>query len=195
MNKRYNNEDFSNDIKACLDVLKHGGLILYPTDTIWGIGCDATNAAAVAKVYALKRRVENKALIVLIDSADYLDHYVIDVPYMSHELINVAVKPLTIVYEGAFNIAKNLLGDNDSVGIRVTSEPFSHELCRRFGRPIVSTSANISGAPSALTFSQISKEIIDGVDYVVNYRRDDNSISEPSNVILLSSDGTFKIIR
>ena len=195
MNKRYNNQDFSNDIKACLDVLKHGGLILYPTDTIWGIGCDATNAAAVAKVYALKRRVENKALIVLIDSADYLDHYVIDVPYMSHELINVAVKPLTIVYEGAFNIAKNLLGDNDSIGIRVTSEPFSHELCRRFGRPIVSTSANISGAPSALTFSQISKEIIDGVDYVVNYRRDDNSISEPSNVILLSSDGTFKIIR
>ena len=195
MNKRYNNQDFSNDIKACLDVLKHGGLILYPTDTIWGIGCDATNAAAVAKVYALKRRVENKALIVLIDSADYLDHYVIDVPYMSHELINVAVKPLTIVYEGAFNIAKNLLGDNDSVGIRVTSEPFSHELCRRFGRPIVSTSANISGAPSALTFSQICKEIIDGVDYVVNYRRDDNSISEPSNVILLSSDGTFKIIR
>ena len=114
---------------------------------------------------------------------------------MAYELINVAVKPLTIVYEGAFNLAQNLMGENDSVGIRVTSEPFTHELCRRFGRPIVSTSANVSGGNTAHSFGEIIKEIKDGVDYVVKYRRNDTSSVEPSNVILLSSDGTFKILR
>ena len=195
MNRRSKITDFDADIQACLDVLKKGGLILYPTDTVWGIGCDATNADAVKKVYALKKRADSKALIVLVDSPEVLDHYVVDVPYMAYELINVAVKPLTIVYEGAFNMAKDLMGDNDSVGIRVTSESFTHELCRRFGRPIVSTSANVSGGNTAHTFNEIDKQIIDGVDYVVEYRRNDTNIAEPSNVILLSSDGTFKILR
>lgn len=193
--RKQNNIDFNDDLIACLEVLRKGGLILYPTDTIWGIGCDATNAQAVKRVYELKKRADNKALIVLIDSADYLDHYVVDVPYMAHELINVAVKPLTIVYEGAFNLAPNLLGNNDSVGIRVTAEPFTHELCRRLGKPLVSTSANVSGKPAAKIFSQIDRAIIDGVDYVVKYRRDDVALHEPSNVILLGADGTFKIIR
>ena len=195
MNKISKNTDFDADIQACLEVLKKGGLILYPTDTVWGIGCDATNAEAVKKVYALKKRADSKALIVLVDSAEVLDHYVVDVPYMAYELINVAVKPLTIVYEGAFNLARDLMGENDSVGIRVTCEPFTHELCRRFGRPIVSTSANVSGKDTAHTFIDIEKEIIDGVDYVVEYRRNDTNTAEPSNVILLSSDGTFKILR
>ena len=195
MNSSNNNIDFNDDLNACLEVLKAGGLILYPTDTIWGIGCDATNPEAVKKVYALKQRDDHKALIVLLDSADRLDHYIVDVPYMAHELIDVAVKPLTIVYEGAFNMARNLMGENDSVGIRVTSEPFTHRLCQIFGRPIVSTSANVSGESTAATFSQISETIVNGVDYVVNYRRDEVKEHEPSNVIRLNSDGTFKIIR
>lgn len=183
------------DIQKCIEVLKKGGLILYPTDTIWGIGCDATNAKAVQKVYELKKRADNKALIVLLDSEEHLDHYVVDVPEMASELIHVAVKPLTIVYEGAFNVAPNLLGDNDSLGIRVSNEKFSHELCEQFGRPIVSTSANVSGEPSPKIFSEVTKEIADGVDYVVKYRQDDNKPADASNIILLGSDGTFKILR
>lgn len=183
------------DIQNCIEVLKRGDLILYPTDTIWGIGCDATNASAVKKVYELKKRSDSKALIVLLDSEEHLDHYIVDVPEMATELIHVAVKPLTIVYEGAFNVASNLLGENDSLGIRISNEKFSHELCEKFGRPIVSTSANVSGKPSAKTFSEISKEIIDGVDYVVRYRQEDNTPADASNIIKLSGDGTFKILR
>ena len=183
------------DIQKCIEVLRRGGLILYPTDTIWGIGCDATNAEAVKKVYELKRRSDSKALIVLLDSEEHLDHYVVDVPEMARELIHVAVKPLTIVYEGAFNVAPNLLGDNDSLGIRVPNEQFSHQLCAAFGKPIVSTSANVSGATSAKTFAEISKEIVAGVDYVVRYRQDDHCPASASNIIMLGSDGTFKILR
>ena len=183
------------DIQSCIEVLSRGGLILYPTDTIWGIGCDATNHAAVKKVYQLKRRNDHKALIVLLDSVEHLDHYVVDVPEMAHELIDVAVKPLTIVYNGAYNLASNLLGENDSVGIRISHEQFSQQLCARFGRPIVSTSANVSGVPSAATFHGIADEIKQGVDYVVKYRQNDNTPHEASNIIMLSSDGTFKILR
>ena len=183
------------DIKACIEVLNRGGLILYPTDTIWGIGCDATCEEAVKKVYDLKQRADNKALIVLLDSADRLDHYVIDVPEMARELIDVAVKPLTIIYDGAFNVARNLLGENDTLGIRIPNETFSHRLCAEFGKPIVSTSANVSGAETAKTFAEITDEIKAGVDYVVRYRRDDDKPHSASNIIMLSSDGTFKIIR
>lgn len=188
-------KEFEQDIQACVEVLRRGGLILYPTDTIWGIGCDATNAEAVSRVYALKRRDDNKALIVLLDSEESLDHYVVDVPEMAYELLNVAVKPLTLIYEGAFNLAPNLLGDNDSVGIRVPRDEFAHALCERFGRPIVSTSANISGSASASTFGQISDEIKSGVDYVVGYRQNETTPHTASNIILLRGDGTFKIIR
>ena len=187
--------DIEDDIKCCLRTLEQGGLILYPTDTIWGIGCDATNAQAVERVYALKQRADNKALIVLLDSPDHLDHYVVDVPFMARELLSVAVKPLTIIYEGAYNLAPQLMGENDSVGIRIPHEEFSQQLCARFGRPIVSTSANVSGEPSAATFAEITPAIIGGVDYVVNYRRDDTTPARASNIILLASDGTFKIIR
>ena len=183
------------DIAQCLKVLSAGGLILYPTDTVWGIGCDATNAEAVDRVFKLKQRDDSKALIVLIDSADHLDHYVVDVPMIARELIDVAVKPLTIIYEGAYNLAPNVLGEEDSVGIRIPNDEFCHRLCERYGKPIVSTSANVSGKPTARTFAQIDDAIVKGVDHAVQYRRDDNSAHQPSNIIMLHRDGTFKIIR
>ena len=183
------------DIVQCLKVLSSGGLILYPTDTVWGIGCDATNAEAVKKVFQLKQRDDSKALIVLLDSAEHLDHYVVDVPMIARELIDVAVKPLTIIYEGAYNLAPNVLGEQDSVGIRIPNDEFCHRLCERFGKPIVSTSANVSGAPTAKTFAYIDAAIVQGVDYAVEYRRGDKTSHQPSNIILLSRDGTFKIIR
>ena len=183
------------DIVQCLKVLSAGGLILYPTDTVWGIGCDATNAEAVKKVYQLKQRDDSKALIVLIDSADHLDHYVVDVPAIARELIDVAVKPLTIIYEGAYNLASNVLGEEDSVGIRIPNDEFCHRLCERYGKPIVSTSANVSGQPTAKRFTDIDADIVKGVDYPVEYRRNDSVPHQPSNIILLSRDGTFKIIR
>ena len=183
------------DIVQCLKVLSSGGLILYPTDTVWGIGCDATNAEAVKRVYQLKQRDDSKALIVLIDSAEHLDHYVVDVPMIARELIDVAVKPLTIIYEGAYNLAPNVLGDEDSVGIRIPDDEFCHRLCERYGKPIVSTSANVSGHATARTFAEIDPAIVDGVDYAVQYRRGDPRPHQPSNIILLSRDGTFKIIR
>ena len=183
------------DIVQCLKVLSDGGLILYPTDTVWGIGCDATNAEAVKRVYQLKQRDDSKALIVLIDNVDHLDHYVVDVPAIARELIDVAVKPLTIIYEGAYNLAPNVLGDEDSVGIRIPNDEFCHRLCERFGKPIVSTSANVSGEPTAKTFGDIAPAIVKGVDYAVQYRRDDTASHQPSNIILLARDGTFKIIR
>jgi len=183
------------DIVQCLKVLSAGGLILYPTDTVWGIGCDATNAEAVKRVYQLKQRDDSQALIVLIDSADHLDHYVVDVPAIARELIDVAVKPLTIIYEGAYNLASNVLGDEDSIGIRIPNDEFCHRLCERFGKPIVSTSANVSGQPTAKRFSDIDSSIVENVDYAVEYRRDDTTPHQPSNIILLSRDGTFKIIR
>ena len=183
------------DIEACIDVLEKGGIILYPTDTIWGIGCDATNEEAVKKVYELKQRADNKALIVLLDEVDHLDHYVVNVPEMARELLDVAVKPLTIIYEGAFNVARNLLGENDSLGIRIPHEAFSQRLCARFGKPIVSTSANVSGAESPRSFGDIGDNIKQGVDYMVNYRQDDDNPHVASNIILLRNDGTIKIIR
>ena len=183
------------DITQCLKVLSDGGLILYPTDTVWGIGCDATNTEAVNRVYRLKQRDDSKALIVLIDSAEHLDHYVVDVPMIARELVDVAVKPLTIIYEGAYNVASNLLGDEDSLGIRIPNDEFCHRLCERFGKPIVSTSANVSGKSTAKSFAEISPEIVKGVDHVVTWRRDDKTPHQPSNIILLGRDGTFKIIR
>ena len=186
---------FDQDIKSCINILNKGGLILYPTDTIWGIGCDATNEEAVKKVYSLKRRDDHKALIVLLDSAERLDHYVVNVPVMARELLDVAVKPLTIIYDGAFNVARNLLGDGDSLGIRIPHEEFSQRLCEAFGKPIVSTSANVGATESPRSFAAIADEIKSGVDYVVKYRQDDNKAHAASNIIMLHGDGTFKIIR
>lgn len=183
------------DIKKALEVLNAGGIILYPTDTIWGIGCDATNEEAVKKVYQLKQRSDSKALIVLIDSPAKLNYYLSEVADMAWDLIEVTDKPLTIIYDDARNMASNLIAEDGSLAIRVTQEKFSHELCQRFRKAIVSTSANISGQPSPNSFSEISDEIKNGVDYIVGFRQEELSNPKPSSIIKLGKGGEIKIIR
>ena len=183
------------DIKKACEVLQAGGLILYPTDTIWGIGCDATNEEAVRKVYELKKRMDNKAVLVLTDSTAKLNMYVSDIPDIAWDLIEVADKPLTIIYTHAKNLAPNLLGEDGSVGIRITKEDFSRRLCERFRKPLVSTSANISGESAPKNFQEISDIIKNGVDYIVKYRQDDMSQVKPSNIIKLGDGGVIQIIR
>ena len=186
---------FDDDINKCLEVLRSGGLILYPTDSIWGIGCDATNEEAVRKVYALKRRSDHKAMLLLMDSSAKLNYYVQEVPDVAWDLIELADSPLTVIYSGARNVASNLLAEDGSVGIRITQEEFSHKLCERFRKPLVSTSANVSGAPSPANFSEISETIKSGVDYIVRYRQEDLSKAAPSHIIKLGAGGLVKIIR
>ncbi|MDR2774309.1 MAG: threonylcarbamoyl-AMP synthase [Tannerella sp.] len=188
-------ENYTKDIKNACKVLNEGGLILYPTDTIWGIGCDATNETAVRRVYELKKRTDRKAMLVLIDSAAKIDRYVSDAPDIALELIELADKPLTIIYPGGKNLAANLLGEDGSIGIRVTKDAFSNALCRCFRRPVVSTSANISGQPSPLSFDDIPDEVKNGTDYVVNYRQDENTKRQPSGIIRFDTDHTIQIIR
>lgn len=183
------------DIKKACQVMQDGGVILYPTDTIWGIGCDATNEEAVRRVYEIKHRADSKAMLVLVDSAVKVDFYVQDVPAVAWDLIDVADKPLTIIYSGARNLAPNLLAEDGSVGIRVTGEEFSKALCFRFRKAIVSTSANVSGQPSPRTFAEISDEIKNAVDYVVEARRTEAGLARPSSIIKLGQGGEVKIIR
>ena len=183
------------DIKKACEVMAAGGIILYPTDTIWGIGCDATNEKAVQRVYELKRRTDNKAMLVLMDSEAKLDRYVSDVPDIAWDLISVSDKPLTIIYSSAKNLATNLLGADGSVGIRITNEEFSKKLCERFRKPLVSTSANVSGEPSPANFSEVAEVIKEGVDYIVRYRQDDMSKAAPSGIIKLGAGGLVQVIR
>ena len=183
------------DIKKACEVMAAGGIILYPTDTIWGIGCDATNEKAVQRVYELKRRADNKAMLVLMDSEAKLDRYVSDVPDIAWDLISVSDKPLTIIYSSAKNLATNLLGADGSVGIRITNEEFSKKLCERFRKPLVSTSANVSGEPSPANISEVSEVIKEGVDYSVSYRQDDMSKAAPSGIIMLGAGGLVQVIR
>ena len=183
------------DIKKACEVMAGGGVILYPTDTIWGLGCDATNPEAVHRVYEIKQRADSKAMLVLVDSSVKVDFYVDDVPEVAWDLIELTDKPLTIIYSGARNLAPNLLAEDGSVGIRVTQEKFSHQLCQRFRKAIVSTSANVSGQPSPANFSDISEEIKSLVDYVVTYRQDDMSRPAPSSIIKLGKGGVIDIIR
>ena len=183
------------DIKKACEIMRDGGIILYPTDTIWGIGCDATSEDAVKRVYELKQRADSKAMLLLLDSADKLPLYVTDVPDIAWNLIEVADKPLTIIYPNAKNLAPELLAEDGSVGIRITQEAFSKELCYRFRKPVVSTSANISGQPSAPTFADVSDEIRNGVDYIVNYRQGDASKAKPSGIIKIDEQGHIQIIR
>lgn len=183
------------DIKKACEVMRNGGVILYPTDTIWGIGCDATNEEAVKKVYDLKKRADNKAMLVLIDNPVKLQTYVEDVPEIAWDLIEASDKPLTIIYDKGKNLAANLLGENGSIGIRVSKEQFSRDLCFRFRKPLVSTSANVSGEPSPANFSEISEAIKNGVDYIVQYRQDDLSKAAASSIIKLGEGGLFQIIR
>lgn len=183
------------DIKAALDVLQKGGVILYPTDTIWGLGCDACNEEAVKRIYAIKNRIDSKSMLVLMENAALLERYVAEVPEIAYDLIELSEKPLTIIYDGAKNLAKNLIAEDGSIGIRLTTEAFSGDLIRRFKRPVVSTSANISGKPSPACFGEIEQEIIDAVDYVVKYRQDDTSKAVPSSIMKLGRGGEIKIIR
>ena len=175
--------------------MREGGVILYPTDTIWGIGCDATNEDAVRRVYEIKQRQDSKAMLVLVDSSVKVDFYVRDVPEVAWDLIDLADKPLTIIYSGARNLAANLLAEDGSVGIRVTNEDFSKRLCQQFRKAIVSTSANISGQPSPKNFSEIGEEVKSAVDYIVGYRQEEMSNPKPSSIIKLDKGGVIKIIR
>ena len=183
------------DIRQAVEVLRQGGTILYPTDTIWGIGCDATNPEAVRKVYGIKQREDSKALICLVDSPGRLQRYVRTVPDLAWDIIDLATKPTTIILNGASGLASNLLAEDGSVGLRVTSEVFSQQLCYRFQKAIVSTSANISGEPSPQTFADISDEIKNAVDYVCLSRQRDTSRHDPSSIIKLTPTGEVTIIR
>ncbi len=186
---------FEEDIKEAVAVLKRGGVILYPTDTVWGIGCDATNPEAVKKIYELKRRAESKSMLVLVDGEAMLDRTVRDIPEVAWQLIDAAVDPLTIIYDHPVGVAPNLLAEDGSLGIRITSERYSKELCRRLRRPIVSTSANISGQKAPAIFDEIPDDVKAGCEYIAEYRRDDRSAHKPSNIIKLGDGGLIKIIR
>ena len=183
------------DIKLACEVLRKGGVILYPTDTVWGIGCDATCSDAVKRVFEIKRRNDNKALIVMLGSISQLERFVEEVPEVAYDMIELSDKPITIVYDKGCNLAPELLGEDGSVGIRITKENFSSRLCRAYRRPIVSTSANVSGEPTPMVYAEISDEIKNAVDYVVETRRNDNTLNAPSSVIKLGVDGTVKILR
>ncbi|MBR1473413.1 MAG: threonylcarbamoyl-AMP synthase [Paludibacteraceae bacterium] len=204
---RYDRED----LQEALRVLREGGIIVYPTDTVWGIGCDATNEAAVAKIYALKQREDSKSMLVLLDSAAKLDYYV-DVPETAEMLLGVQStdrytdrvqtelqdedsKPLTLIYPNARHLAKNLIAEDGSIGIRITNEAFSKALCAQLKHPVVSTSANISGHPTAHFFHEIEEAILNGADYVCRFRREDETPHEPSSIIKVNADSTFVIIR
>lgn len=183
------------EIKKVVEVLRSGGVILYPTDTVWGLGCDATNEKAVKRIFDIKKRTDTKAMLVLIDNPSKLQSYVDEVPDIAWDLIELAEKPLTIIYPGAKNLASNLIGEDKSIGIRVTKETFSRTLCMHFRNPIVSTSANISGNATPVNFAQISDEIKTAVDYVVHFRQDDHAKSTPSSIIKLGKGNLFQLIR
>lgn len=187
--------DISEDIRNCLRVLREGGVILYPTDTVWGLGCDPSNSNAVEKIFSIKKRHESKSLILLADSVAMVQRYVREIPAAALELIDVADKPVTIIYPGAKNLAAAIVSEDGSVGIRITSEKFCSSLIREFRKPIVSTSANVSGESTPSTFKEISDEIIDSVDYVADYRKNDRQRHKPSPVIKIDLNGVISIIR
>lgn len=183
------------DIKKALEVLKNGGVILYPTDTIWGIGCDATNPEAVKRIYQIKKREDSKSMLVLMENPALLDRYVEEVPEVAWDLIEITTTPLTVIYSGAKNLAKNLIAQDGSIGIRFTKEAFTSLLLQRLRRPLVSTSANISGEKSPALFDEISDEIKDAVDYIVEFRQDDITPAQPSSIIKLGPGGQIDILR
>lgn len=183
------------EIKKACEVLQNGGVILYPTDTVWGVGCDATNEEAVAKIYKIKQRADSKAMLTLLDTSAKLDYYTAELPEIALDLIELSEKPLTIIYPDAKNVAPNLIAEDGSLGIRITKEAFSQRLCQRLRRPLVSTSANIHGQATPSCFREISDGIKQAVDYVVSYRQDDCSKASPSSIIKLGKGGLIKIIR
>jgi len=183
------------EIRNCLDVLRKGGTILYPTDTIWGIGCDATNAKAVQKVYEIKMRMERKGLIILIDRKERLNNYIESVPEIALDLIVSVNKPLTVIYPNARNLAKNLIAPDGTIGIRLVRDDFCNRLIRTFGKPLVSTSANLTGHVAPLVFKDIPEEIRNQVDYIVKLAREEIKETKPSTIIRLKTNDEFEIIR
>ncbi|MFC2114968.1 L-threonylcarbamoyladenylate synthase [Bacteroidota bacterium] len=183
------------EIQKCSEALKQGKIILYPTDTIWGIGCDATNTNAVEKIYTIKKRVDSKAMLVLVDSIEMVASYVEEIPDIALKLLEVNEQPLTIVYPGAYGLADNLVADDGSVGIRISREPFSMGLIKAFGKPIVSSSANLAGQPNPAYFSEISEDIISGMDYVVYWMREDRKKRKPSGILKVHLNGEIEVIR
>jgi L-threonylcarbamoyladenylate synthase len=189
--KSFDCDDFENALKC----LQEGKVILYPTDTIWGLGCDATNDMAIEKIMQLKNRPDSKGMIVLIPDSSWLFRYVTAVPEIAWQLIENAVNPLTIVYPNALNISKKILSDDGSIGIRIVNEPFCQQLLKKFNRPLVSTSANISGEKSPAFFSEINPALIEKVDYTVKWRQEDNSPSKASEIIKVGLNSEITIIR
>jgi L-threonylcarbamoyladenylate synthase len=188
-------KDFETDITESLDILKKGGLILYPTDTVWGIGCDATNPVAVEKIYLLKRRSSAQSMIVLLADIRDLNIYTGHLhPYMS-EYLEKTTSPTTVIYDGAIGVAENLVHADGTIAIRIISENFCRHLIKRFKKPLVSTSANISGDNTAANFKQISQAIIDGVDYVVKYRQSDEHLGVPSTLVRFNNQGQVEVLR
>lgn len=188
-------KEIAEDIQQAVQTMRSGGLILYPTDTIWGIGCDATNADAVRRIYELKQRDDSKALICLVDSPNRMQQYSRSIPDVAWDLIDYAQNPLTLIVDGALNLAPNLVAQDGSIAIRVTRERISHDLCYRFQKAVVSTSANLSGQPAPRNFMEISSEIIQGVDYVMKARQNDVTKGKPSQIVKISKDGQITFIR
>jgi L-threonylcarbamoyladenylate synthase len=183
------------EINKAVQFLLKGKIILYPTDTIWGIGCDATNSRAVSRIFKIKKREEKKSLIILVDSAEKIEHYVSNVPQLAFDLIRNYTSPLTIIYPNAKGLAKNVVGEDRSIAIRVVRNEFCKRMIELFGKPIVSTSANVSGDPAPLAFSRISEEIKSQVDYVVEYDQQSVTRTKPSTIIKIRPDGTFDVLR
>ncbi len=183
------------EIQICTRILRSGGTLLYPTDTVWGIGCDATNAAAVQKVRRIKQRAGQRAMLVLVDSIEMLSAYVEEVPEIAYEILKVSDSPLTIVYPRARGFAENLPDADGSIGIRITSEPFSRALVHEFSKPIVSSSANLAGQSPPANFAGISREIIAEVDHVANWGRDERYKNKPSGILKVHLNGQVEILR
>lgn len=182
------------ELNKTLNILEQGGVIVYPTDTIWGIGCDATNVEAIKKIYKLKQREESKSMISLVCDVEMLSNYVQDIPTESHSIIENSIKPTTIIYDNPVNVAPNIIADDNTLAIRIINEGFAHELIKMFNKPIVSTSANISGQPSPKSFKEIDQQILKGVEYVVNLPHL-NKDSQASAIVKITNDGTVKYIR
>lgn len=190
-----NEINFTEDLRQALHVLINGGIILYPTDTIWGLGCDATNQNAVEKIYKIKKRRESKSLIILVNGFTMLERYVKNIPDAAYEILDVSDKPMTIIYPEGKNLAPAVCSEDGSVGVRICNDDFCNELITRFRKPVISTSANYSKAPSPSDFSEIEDDLIRSVDYVVKYRQTDLNKNTPSSVIKVDDNGVIKIIR
>ncbi|GGA74998.1 translation factor Sua5 [Flavobacterium palustre] len=187
-------QDINTEVHKAYEIIKEGGIILYPTDTVWGIGCDATNPDAIAKIYALKQREETKSMIVLMNGEKMLYNVFKEIPEVAWQIIDLSEKPTTLILDQPRNVAKNIIAADNTLAVRLVKEPFCYKLLERMKKPLVSTSANISGQPTPIAFKDISPEIIKGVDYVVNLHRD-KICKNPSTIIKLTNDCQVKVIR